>query len=217
MFGPNVRTAVCLSEYERDGEEVITRSTEALCIVFIENAEAKWRFEAELEKKWGRALVKADRYTEDYKKKCPATLWSTKDAGNNKGGGWGKKGKERYRDVRGLIQDARDQEWTHELEEQVRAEIIKRHEDAKKKPKTKPTKENSVDLTGAVGSETVGVVDEEDCDSVAEGERFSELCEDKKLFEDPAQAKNEPEEEKKEEEEENGKKRSSGAKGGRGK
>jgi hypothetical protein len=95
------------------------------------------------------------------------------------------------------------------LEEQVRAEIIKRHEDAKQKTKAKATKEVTVDLSGAVGLETIGVVHEEDCDSVAEEERFKTLCDDKKLYNDPVTHPEDSEEEKKEEE--------GGSKGGKGK
>ena len=185
LYGPRIRTAHTIAKYERDGVPVITCSDEAMGLLFIENAMPKWIYEVELEKRWGRELDKKDRYTKEYKENCPATKWTNADAGANKNGGWENKGKTRYAQLRGLIKEGREQDHTAYLEEQVRAVIVERHEEFQKNLKEKEKKQGTIDLTGAVGTETMEVQPEEDCDSDAEDADLLALNEGANYIEDP--------------------------------
>ena len=158
---------------------------EAMVILMLENAQAKWAFEGDLELKWKRTMVNADRKTKDYKKNCPDTPYTTTKGGNNKYGGWTKEGRIRFAKIRALIQKGRQKDTTEELEEQTREAIQELHKNS-----TSSTNEEAgqdkVDLSEAqigCSSQVDDDLEEEDCNS--DDELALLKVDDEKLFNVP--------------------------------
>ena len=186
LFGPEKRSQHCISSYKyADGKEVIPAGMEAMVILMLENAQAKWAFEGDLELKWNRTMVNADRKTKPYKKNCPDTPYTTVKGGNNKYGGWTKEGRIRFAKIRALIQKGRQKDTTEELEEQTREAIQQLHQNSTSSTNEEEGKDK-VDLSEAqigCSSQVDDDLEEEDCNSDDELELLK--VDNEKLFDVP--------------------------------
>ena len=189
VFGPAKRSVHCISSYKyADGKEVIPAGMEAMVILMLENAQSKWAYEGDLELKWKRSMVNADRKIQEYKDHCPKTPFTTTKGGNNKYGGWNKAGRIRFDKIRALIQKGCQKETTEDLEEQTREAIMKLHKDSTPSGNDEEPKEKEDLLEAQIGctSQIDDDLEEEDCNS---DEEEAALKNDKeKLFDKPVHA-----------------------------
>ena len=138
----------------RDGTTppLITSSDEAMAVVLVMNAEAKWLIQ------W---KCKRDDEPEPPRKLLrPHIKWSDDAGGSCQWGGWHKEGRLKFQKVRGQIKKGRSLETTQVAEEQCCERLYYKHDmenklaSRKRKPKVKVPK---IDLVGAdVGFESEG-------------------------------------------------------------
>ena len=143
---------------------VVTAGIEALVIILLENAEKKWIFEAEMEKRKGRKIKPADRKEDWYKNNAPKVQYSTKSAGHIKYGGWNKAGRLRFSKIRSLIEKGRALDTTEAIEEDLRKALYRKHMVGRTTQQEAPIKQPKLDLRGAAvgaGGDGNDVSDEE--------------------------------------------------------
>ena len=135
-----------------------------MIILFIENAQAKWAWEAEHEKKHNKKVDKTVRASEHHKEHCPSTMFSTKKSGSEKCGGWSGDGRKRFRKLRKLIQQGRNKDTTVRIEENLRRHLILKHKPTVPRKKVVDKKTHAIDLVDAVvdWQDDDGVVVEEE-------------------------------------------------------
>lgn len=125
--------------YNETNKDVVPVAVEAMAILYMENNQDKWEFQATTIKKTGAKNWEEWKKTasEKEKKDIPHPKYSDSACGNKEFGGWSPEGRKRFRTICKLIRMGREQEETKEIEEVVRDLIQKKHEH-KPKPKEKP-------------------------------------------------------------------------------
>ena len=173
-WNPEMQATKILSDYkDKSKKDIMPPEVEAALILFLENNEKKWR--------WQAGLVKAGIKYEDWKKENkgneeelklePKTKYTSSTCGAKKYGGWSPEARKRFNRLVKIITKARAADHTPLLEDQIRDLIKeKQKEGTKKKTKVKAVAEEVVEEEETEGSD----VEFEEYDSEEEGKAMEE-------------------------------------------
>ena len=100
-----------------------------MVIVLVENNQDKWEWQSGVVQEHGTVKNFKEKLKKEGRKlsedeKEPAAKYSSSSCGPKKCGGWSKQGKRRYRQLERMITKARGQDFTKEIEEQIRQELL---------------------------------------------------------------------------------------------
>ena len=158
----------------------ITPGLEAIMILFMFNAQKKWIYEADWEKRTKEDIKQETRKLKAFKKKLPATEYSTKAGGAVKYGGWYDEGRKKFATVRSLIRMGRSKNTTKKVETETMLALRKKHQADLPQARPVETRVAKIDLRGA----GVGAEDETDDELVQEGYDSEEELNNLKLAAD---------------------------------
>ena len=185
--------------YNETDKDVVPVEAEAMAILYMENNQDKWEFQATTIKKTGAKNWEAwkDTASEEDKKDMPHPKYSDSTCGNKEFGGWSPEGRRRFKTLCKLIRMGRKREETIKIEKEIREMLRKKHEH-KPKAKAQPLPQ----IVDDDESEDEEDIVAEECDSDAEEREMKNhryLTKDEKKKKEEAQKKRE-EARKKEEE-----------------
>ena len=155
-WSPDMQCSKTLSNYkDKEGNDVIPPESEAAILLYIENNEQKWVWQAGMAK----AGVKyeqwktANKKNKEELKQEPPTKYSSSSCGAKKYGGWNAEGRKRFMRLVKIITKARAREHTAAIEEQMREAIKVQREEEGTRKKGKKETELEVLLQDSDGSD----------------------------------------------------------------
>ena len=177
---PELQSSKCLSNYkDKDGVDFIPPEAEAMIILYVENNEKKWVWQAgvlkehKTIKEWENAKKEKEAKAGKGEKKDdqsePPTLYSNSSCGATKYGGWSPEGQRRFKKLVKLVQMARAKDTTGAVEEQFQGLIKQQYQDSAGARRAARVEEPEV------------VVEEEEDDGEVEFEEYDSEEEDNTL------------------------------------
>ena len=144
-WSKDIQTQHLLSSYkDKDGEDMVPPSVEAMVILFLENNEKKWEWQTGVcmdhknvstYKDALKVKLKAEKRDPRDDEIEPSTKYSSSDCGAKSYGGWSDAGKLQHLRLTKFIEEARALETTKEIEENCRKELIEDLKNSGKKKK----------------------------------------------------------------------------------
>ena len=143
-WNKDIMTEHVLCDYvDKDtGDDIVPAAVEAMVLLFVENNEKKWEWQAGVEEDHGGvknffAFLKKRGTPPTDDEKEPPTKYSSSKCGAERYGGWSKEGKKRFRELEKTINKGRGLETTKPTEEHFRKEFMADLEGENKKKKAK--------------------------------------------------------------------------------